>query len=39
MPAGTVCVGDKAQLIDGCNEGAEEEQVDECDEVCRSLCC
>jgi hypothetical protein len=39
MPAGTVCVGDEAELVDGCNEGAEEEQVHECDETCGSLCC
>ena len=39
MPAGTVCVGNKAELVYGCNEGAEEEQVDECDKVCGSLCC
>lgn len=39
MPAGTVCVGNKAELVDGRNEGAEEEQVHERDEDCGSLCC
>lgn len=25
IPAGTVCVGDEAELVDGCDKGAEEE--------------
>lgn len=39
MPAGTVGVGDKTELVDGCNKGADEEQVHERDEDCGSLCC
>ena len=32
MPVAAVGVGDEAELVDGCDEGAEEEEVDEGDE-------
>jgi hypothetical protein len=38
-PAGAVCIGDKAELVDTCDEGAEEEHVDKGDEECGALGC
>lgn len=32
VPVAAVGVGDEAELVDGCDEGAEEEEVDEGDE-------
>lgn len=39
VPAGTVCVGDEAELVDGCDEGTEEEGVHEGDEEGGALGC
>lgn len=38
-PVGAVCVCDKAELVDTCDEGAEEEHVDKGDEECGAFGC
>lgn len=37
LPVSAVGLGDEAELVNGSNEGAEEEQIYEGDEDCRSL--